>query len=246
MDFVKVWEFLKAREGGFSELIQGVVASVPIFVGYIPVAVTFGLLAKSVGITLLETFLFSALVFAGASQFMALQLIQMGATPIQIITLTLVVNFRHFLMSSYLSTVFPIKDRLWLLPLVSFGITDESFAYFSARPLSGGINFILGLQYSAYISWVGGSVIGYLFGNIIPPVLQASMGLALYALFIGLLVPEAKRSLSVAIVAIIGGLTHSLLVWSELCSDGWNIVLAILVAASVGAWLLDEEEEEES
>ncbi len=52
------------------------IASLPIFIGYIPVAVTFGLLAKSTGLTLLETFSFSALVFAGASQFMALQLIQ--------------------------------------------------------------------------------------------------------------------------------------------------------------------------
>lgn len=246
MSFTKIGMLSKSRENGFWELGQGVVASFPIFVGYIPVAVTFGLLAKSIGITLGETFLFSALVFAGASQFMALQLMQMGATPVQIIALTLVVNFRHFLMSSYLVTVFPIKGRPWLLPLVSFGITDESFAYFSTRPPREGINFVLGLQYSAYISWVGGTVIGYLFGNVLPSILQASMGLALYALFIALLVPEAKKSLSVAVVAVIGGLIHSFLAWFELFADGWNIILAILAAAGMGAWLLDEEEEVEN
>jgi predicted branched-subunit amino acid permease len=70
------------------------------------------------------------------------------------------------------------------------------------------------------------------------------MGLALYALFIALLVPEAKRSLSVAITAVIGGLTHSCLAWLKIFSRGWNIILAILIAASIGAWIIDKEEEE--
>ena len=234
---------LIAQTGQISELRQGMMASLPIFIGYIPVAVTFGLLAKSTGVTLIEAFLFSALVFAGASQFMALQLIQFGVSPMQIVTVTFIMNFRHFLMSSYLSTIFPINDRSWL-PLISFGVTDESFAYFSTQKQNRRSHFIMGLQYSAYVSWVGGTVIGYLFGAIIPRTLQASMGLALYALFIALLIPEAKKSLPAAIIAIIGGLVHSLLTWFKFFSTGWNIIIAILVAAGIGALLMDEEKEE--
>ncbi len=228
-----------------SKFREGMVASLPIFIGYIPVAITFGLLAKSTGLTLWETFLFSALVFAGASQFMALQLIQGGAEPAQIIIATLIMNFRHFLMSSHLSTIFPIKEKPWLIPFLSFGVTDESFAYFSTSQYPEGVNFILGLEYSAYASWVGGTVIGYLFGNILPPILQASMGIALYALFIALLIPEAKKSLPVALTAIIGGVAHSFLSWLRIFSSGWNIIMAILIAASVSAWIIDEEEENE-
>jgi len=225
-----------------SKFREGMVASLPIFIGYIPAAVTFGLLAKSTGLTLLETFLFSALVFAGASQFMALQLIQGGAGPAQIVVATLIMNFRHFLMSSHLSTIFPIKEKPWLLPFLSFGVTDESFAYFSTSHTPMGVDFILGLEYSAYAGWVGGTVVGYLFGNILPPIFQASMGIALYALFVALLIPEAKKSFSITIVAIIGGLTHSFLTWLKIFSPGWNIILAILIAASAGAWIVDEEE----
>ncbi|MEI6157256.1 MAG: AzlC family ABC transporter permease [Atribacterota bacterium] len=227
-----------------SQLREGILASLPIFMGYIPVAVTFGLLAKSTGVTLLETFLFSALVFAGASQFMALQLIQMGVSPIQIIAVTFIMNFRHFLMSSYLSTFFPEPNHS-LLPFISFGVTDESFAYLATRKEHPGHHFVLGLQYSAYVSWVGGTMIGFLAGAIIPRTLQVSMGLALYALFIAILIPEVKKSVPAAITAITGGLIHSLLTRSKYFSSGWNIIIAILVAAGVGSLLMNEKEGED-
>jgi predicted branched-subunit amino acid permease len=176
---------------------------------------------------------------------MALQLIQGGAEPVQIIIATLIMNFRHFLMSSHLSTIFPIKEKPWLIPFLSFGVTDESFAYFSTSKHHRSADFILGLEYSAYASWVGGTIIGYLFGNILPPILQASMGIALYALFVALLIPEAKKSLSITLTAIIGGVTHSFLSWLGIFSSGWNIIMAILIAASVSTWITGEKEENE-
>ena len=226
-----------------NELNKGILASLPIFIGYIPVAITFGLLAKATGLTLLESFLFSALVFAGASQFMALQLISLGVAHLQIIAITFIMNFRHFLMSSYLSTLFPTHEHHWH-PFISFGITDESFAYFSTQKQNQKKHFILGLQYSAYISWVGGTVIGYLFGAIIPPIIQASMGITLYALFIALLIPEAKKFYPAAITAGIGGFIHSLLTWLQVFSTGWNIIIAIFSAAVLGALLMGQDEEE--
>ena len=222
---------------------MGLFASLPIFIGYIPVAITFGLLAKATNLTLLESFLFSALVFAGASQFVALQLISLGVAPIQIITITFIMNFRHFLMSSYLSTNFPINDHRWL-PFISFGVTDESFAFFSTQKENQKTHFILGLQYAAYISWVGGTIIGYLFGTIIPPLLQASLGITLYALFIALLIPEAKKFYPAAYTAVIGGFIHSFFTWFHILSTGWNIIIAILGAALFGALLMDKSEEE--
>ncbi len=127
---------------------------------------------------------------------MALQLIQGGAEPIQIIVATFIMNFRHFLMSSHLSAILPAKEKPWLLPFLSFGITDESFAYLSTSHASKEVDFILGLEYSAYVSWVGGTVtviylvIYYLLS--FKPVWDWHFTL----FFIALLVPEAKRSLS--------------------------------------------------
>ena len=83
-----------------NELHQGILASLPIFIGYIPVAITFGLLAKTTGLTLLESFLFSALVFAGASQFMALQLMSLGVAHLQIIAITFIIDRKSTRLNS--------------------------------------------------------------------------------------------------------------------------------------------------
>ncbi|HHT10933.1 MAG TPA: glutaminyl-peptide cyclotransferase, partial [Candidatus Atribacteria bacterium] len=89
-----------------------------------------------------------------------------------------------------------------------------------------------------------GEVIGYLFGAIIPPIIQASMGITLYALFIALLIPEVKKFYPAAIIAGIGGLTHSFLTWLKVFSPGWNIIIAIFSAAILGALLMGKDEEE--
>ena len=81
----------------------GMISAFPIIVGYLPIAMTFGILSKSSGIQLIESFMFSAIVFAGSSQFMALNMITVGAGLGEIILTTLLVNFRHFLMSASLS-----------------------------------------------------------------------------------------------------------------------------------------------
>ena len=137
--------------------------------------------------------------------------------------------------------LFPTHEHHW--PLISFGITDESFAYFQLKNKIRE-NILFGLQYSAYASWVGGTVIGYLFGAIIPPIIQASMGITLYALFIALLIPEAKKFYPAAITAGIGGFIHSLLTWLQVFSTGWNIIIAIFSAAILGALLMGKDEEE--
>src|SRR5690554_5485786 len=82
------------------EIKQGMLSAFPIIVGYLPIAMAFGILSKTTGISLVESFMFSAIVFAGASQFMALNLILVGTGAGEIILTTLLVNFRHFLMSA--------------------------------------------------------------------------------------------------------------------------------------------------
>lgn len=88
-------------KNGFSD---GIIDGIPIFIGYITVAITFGILSKNVGITMIDSILFSVLVFAGASQFIALNLLLLGAGVGEIVLTTLLVNFRHFLMSASLAT----------------------------------------------------------------------------------------------------------------------------------------------
>jgi 4-azaleucine resistance transporter AzlC len=221
---------------GKQDIQDAVKAGIPIFIGYFPAAVAFGVLAKTTGVTLVEAFLFSAVVFAGASQFIALNLLATGMGPAGIILTTLLVNFRHFLMSAYLST--RIKERaLKYYFFLAFGVTDEVFSVLSFKkgPLSKG--FVFALQMSAYSGWVAGTLCGYLLGGFMPEILTQSMGVALYALLLAILMPEIKASSTSLFLALASGLLNWLLIYLDFLPKEWTIIVCILVIALAGTFL---------
>lgn len=218
---------------------EGIKAGVPIVMGYIPVAIAFGVLARSVGVSLLHTQLFSLMVFAGASQFMAINLIALGVGMGQIVLTTLLMNFRHFLMSASLSQRLGTQPRA-SLPLLAFGVTDEVFsvAMTQKEPLSR--HFVWVLQLMAYLSWNAGTFMGYRLGDILPLLVQASLGIALYALFVAILLPEMRRSRQVLVLALSAGLFHTLLNQVNLLPAGWNLVAVIVIVSWLGTYLPSE------
>lgn len=220
----------------------GFMAGIPIFLGYFPVAMAFGLLAKTNGIALGEAVSFSALVFAGASQFMALNLIQSGAAYMEIVIATLLLNFRHFLMSATVASQMEAKKK-WLLPLVAFGITDETFAV--AATAGGKLNhdYLIPLEVTAYSGWLSGTICGFLVGAALPEVLQKSMEIGLYAMFVAILLPSVRKNIWAGILAVAAALVHTWLAWVKAFPSGWNIIVAIVLVTGVGAWLLKEQEE---
>lgn len=220
-----------------------------IALGYIPIAITFGLLAKNIGLSAEITILMSAVVFAGASQFVAVNLLQVGTGPWQIILTTFIVNLRHLLMSASLAE--RIKEKIpksWI-PLLSFGITDETFSFASLTPqaqLNKG--YILGINSIAYLAWVGGTALGVYLGQGLPTIIKNSMGIALYAMFIGLLVPSLKKSKSITIVSLIAIFISSILNWGpnflQNISRGWKIIIVTILASALGAYFFPEVGEE--
>lgn len=214
--------------------------AVPIFIGYVPAAVAFGILSKGCGIGLFECFLFSAVVFAGASQFIALNLLMAGTGPGGIIATTLLVNFRHFLMSASLSARVTKASKRFLF-LMAFGVTDEVFSVLSFQKGKLPKSYILTLQLSAYSAWVGGTLAGYSLGNILPEVVTKSMGVALYALLLAILIPEIKKSARSLILAISAGCLNTALIKLDILPNGWTIIVCILVIASVGAFWQEEK-----
>jgi len=219
---------------------EGTSAAVPIVIGYIPIAVTFGIMAKSTDISLIDCFLFSAIVFAGASQFMALNLISLGVSSGEIILTTLLVNFRHFLMSASLATKLPKDAKKWI-PFIAFWVTDETFSVVSFKDEKISKGFMISLQISTYLSWVGGSVLGYLAGGILPQDIRTSMGVGLYTMFIALLVPQAKKSAEIMILACMSGIVNSILIYSKMLPNGWSIILSICLVSFLGLYIFKEE-----
>lgn len=218
---------------------HGLSVGLPIIIGYIPVALTYGVLAKQSGLSLMELTLMSMFVFAGASQFMGANMIAVGAGVTEIVVATFVLNFRHFVMSLSFMNVMKSLARSVKIPL-SLGLTDESFAVATlhAQPSKEkkGYLFYVTIFLSAYLSWVLGSLIGGLMGDFIPAQLSQSMGIALYALFIGLLIPSVKKNLKVGLIALIAMLIN--LLFSQFMSDGWAIVFGTVLGGLAGLFLL--------
>lgn len=220
-------------------------AGIPIFIGYFPAAVAFGILAKGCGISLLECFLFSAVVFAGASQFIALNLLMTGTGPVGIILTTLLVNFRHFLMSAYLSTRLGETAKKYYF-LIAFGVTDEVFSVLSFTPGKLTKAFVFTLQVSAYSGWVSGTIAGYMLGGFMPHVLTESMGVALYALLLAILLPEIKASHKALVLAVASGVLNSILIKLDALPNGWSIIVCILVIAFAGVFFMENTLQEQA
>lgn len=237
----------KGKTSHRSQMFQrGLATGFPIMLGYLPVAITYGVLAKQTGLSLFELTSMSVLVYAGAAQFMAVNMIAVSASVMEIVIATFVLNFRHFVMSlSFMNTVRNI-ERKWKLPL-SLGLTDEAFAVSAFHPKEAnekdGAYFYFGIFLVAYLSWVFGSLLGGLLGEVIPANLSQSMGIALYAMFIGLLVPSVKKNVRVGLIAIIAMFINFICVEFGL-SSGWAIVIGTILGGMCGIFLLKEEEAE--
>src|SRR5699024_2033987 len=142
---------------------RGITVGFPIMLGYLPISITYGVLAKQSGLSLLELTLMSVLVFAGASQFMGVNMIAVGAGAVEIIIATFVLNFRQFVMSLSFMNRFQNIGLNWKVPL-SLGLTDETFAVSSLHTKEAkekkGPFFYMALILTAYSSWVAGSFLG--------------------------------------------------------------------------------------
>ena len=210
---------------------DGARAALPIVLGYLPVGMAFGVLARQAGLPPLEITLMSLFVYAGASQFIAVEMVSRGIGGWPILLTTFLVNFRHFLMSSSLFLYFS-NHSLRTLGLLSAQLTDESFALAMSdtskivnRPL-----YLFGLQATAQFAWVGGSLLGGLFAGLIDP---QGFGLvfALPGLFICLLTLQVKSRPHFWVV-IVAGISSLLL--KGVLPGNWYVVLAALLASGCG------------
>ena len=221
-----------ALEKESSDFKRGAQAGVSIGIGYFPIALTFGLLAKTSGLSIYETVLMSLIVFAGASQYIALSLIAYGTGIFEIILTTFIVNIRHFLMSTSLTEKCE-EDNLFNKLIYSFGITDETFSVVATKEGTASTPFIFGVISVSYSSWVVFSGVGHLIGTSLPHTLQESMGVALYAMFIGLLVPSMKKSVKVIFLAALSALFNSIFTMGHIMAQGWAIVSATILSAVI-------------
>lgn len=212
-------------------------AAAPVILGYLPIAVAYGVLARQAGISLFMTVLMSVMVFAGSSQFIGVSMIGSGASWGLILVTTFLVNLRHMLMSASLSPHYQKFSKRWL-PMLAFGLTDETFALvstvFRKQPQDEG--YVFGLQLASYLSWVTGSLLGAILGGTLTAVSTLGFEFVLYAMFIFLLVMQLSDSKMLLVAIFSGG---AALLGAKFLPGHWFIILATIFGATLGVLMED-------
>jgi predicted branched-subunit amino acid permease len=219
---------------------QGLSDGLPIGLGYFAVSFAFGLLAVEGGLSAWTAGLISLTNLTSAGQFAGVQLIFAHQPLFEIALTTLLINLRYMLMSLSLSQKIRPGIGLFQRLVISFGITDEIYAVAISRPGQLGTRYMLGLLTLPMIGWTGGTLAGGLAGAILPGSLQSALGIALYAMFVAIVMPTLRHSRPVALVVTLAIAVSTLIAWTPLLAflrGGWQIILATMFAAAIGAWL---------
>lgn len=233
------------RSASSMDFRYGLRKGIPIALGYIPVAFTFGLLAASGGISPWMATVISLTNLTSAGQFAGTNLIIAEAPLLEIGVTTFIINIRYLLMSLSLSQKLTAKTSLIKRAIMSFGITDETFAVASLEQHDISFSYMLGLVSCPYWGWALGTALGALVCSVLPEAIQNSMGIALYAMFIALIVPSAKRSRPVLTITAIAIVISCLFTWAahlKEISPGWSITIATVAACAIGALVFPREE----
>lgn len=224
---------------------EGLKKGIPIFIGYIPVSFTFGLMAVNGGLPLGLAIFISLSNFTSAGQFAGTALIINGGSLLEIALTTLVINIRYMLMSLSLSQKISFKMPLSLRSIIAFGITDETFTIAALEEKTISFPFMMGIETGPYLGWIIGTTLGAVSCSFLPQNLENAMGIALYSMFIALVIPESRKSKPILIVTLGAVLVSSLLTWAPIFSNisgGFRIIIATVIASCLGAFCFPREE----
>lgn len=215
--------------------MRGAGTGLPIILGYLPIGFAFGVLSQKSGLSNANTLFLSVIVYAGSSQLIAVSLFAAGVPALSIIITTFIVNLRHLLMSASLAPYLR-RWRKSSLAAFAYQLTDETFALHSVRFVSAVPvqAEVFGLNAAVQVGWVFGTWLGITAGQFVPDVKPFALDYALPAMFLALLVLFLRNRIQVAVAVVAGLLSVSLLLSGV---NQWNVLLAALVAATLGVGL---------
>ena len=181
---------------------MGVRDGLPICFGYLSVSFAFGIFATGQGLDIWEAVLISMLNVTSAGQLAAVPIIVGGGRLFELALTQLIINLRYSLMSVSLSQRMGesvrAKDRF----LISFVNTDEVFAVAMSKGTYLGRLYMIGLILTPYLGWSLGTFLGAAAGNVLPEAVTSALGIAIYAMFVAIVTPEAKKSVKTALLVL--------------------------------------------
>ncbi len=226
---------------------RGIRKGLPIAAGYLSVSFTFGVKAVNGGIPAWIAVLMSLTNLTSAGQFAGVTLMIAQGGYIELAITTFIINIRYMLMSFSLSQKVDRKMTFGQRLKVGYGITDEIFAIASAEPGVLSAHFMYGLIFTPVIGWTLGTGLGAVASHIMPATLSRAMELGLYAMFIAIIIPPAKKSKSIAFVIALAILLSCIFYITPVLRDisvGFRVIMATVMASAAGAFVFPVAKEE--
>ena len=217
---------------------RGLRDGIPIGLGYLSVSFGFGIMAVQNGLSVLAAVVISMTNLTSAGQVAGLTVIASGGPLLEMAAAQFIINLRYALMSLSLSQKLKAEFTPLSRAAAAFGITDEIFAVASGRSEEVSKRYMAGLITIPYFSWALGTLLGGLAGEILPEKLKAALGIAIYGMFIAIVVPAARKAVGVLAVSLCAvGLScclHYIPLFSGI-SQGFAIIICTVIAAAAGA-----------
>ena len=221
---------------------KGLKDGIPIALGYLSVSFTFGMMCAKGQLPLWITQLISMTNLTSAGQFAGTDLILAQGLLMEVFVTTLVINLRYMLMSFSLSQKFHPAIPRYKRAILAFFNTDEVFAV--AMQQRGFVNtrYMLGLGTLPYVGWATGTLLGAVATGLLPDSVSGALGVAIYGMFIAIVIPPAKKDKAVLLTAGLAVALSCTLRFLTNLSSGWVIILCAVAAASAAALLFPVKE----
>lgn len=230
---------------------NGVRDGIPIGLGYLAVSFSLGITARNAGFTPFQGFLISFLENASAGEYICFTLVAAGASYLEVFLMTLISNARYLLMSCVLSQRFSPETPFYHRLLVGYDLTDELFGIAVSRPGYVDPIYMYGAFSVALPCWAGGTAIGIVAGNLLPADVVSALSVALFGMFIAIVIPPAKKDriiLVLVIISFILSFIFRIAPYIKTISSGTRTIILTLLISGAAAALFpvkDEEEEKE-
>lgn len=239
---------MKNRLNNNKQLMEGMRDGIPIGMGYFAVSFSLGIVARDVGLSPFQGFLTSALINASAGEYAGFVLIAANASYLEMALITLITNARYFLMSCALSQKIrpdtPLNHRL----LLGYNINDEIFGISIAREGFLSPYYTYGAIITAAPCWATGTMLGIIAGNLLPQRLVSALSVALYGMFLAVIIPPSKKDKTIALLVVISFIFSyiaSTLPLTAGISEGTRTII-LTVAISAAAAIIKPVKQEES
>ncbi|MCL1855563.1 MAG: AzlC family ABC transporter permease [Clostridia bacterium] len=226
---------------------RGLLHGLPIALGYVSVSFAFGIQAVAVaGLHPWQALLLSLCNVTSAGQMAGLSVMAQGGSLVETALTQATVNLRYALMGLSLSQKLDESMTLFHRMTIAFCHTDEVFAVASGQPGQVGRAYLYGLTNGPYLGWATGTLLGAIAGGALPPSLAGALGIAMYGMFIAIMLPPFRRqsNLRLAVLAAVGmSCLFTYVPLFSLITDGFRIIICAVAASALAAWLMPMSEE---